>query len=166
MLPTKSFPIQVLVLCTGNSARSILGESLINHYGGDRWRAFSAGSRPQGAVHPMTLQTLTKHHHDIANLRCKGWEEFSGNAAPKFDIVITVCDNAAAEACPVWHGAPLKIHWGIADPTSAAPHQQTAAFETAFVTLERRVKRMIELPIATLERELLQTELRRLALVA
>jgi len=164
--PNLSFPIQVLVLCTGNSARSILCESLINHHGGNNWIAYSAGSHPRGAVHPMALQTLVTHGHETAALRSKSWHEFAGGEAPKLDIVITVCDNAAAEVCPVWHGAPLKIHWSIVDPAAAPVHEQPAAFERAFVTLERRVKRMVELPIADLERELLQTELRRLSLVA
>jgi len=166
MLPIQSLPIHVLALCTGNSVRSILCESLINHYGGGRWKAFSAGSHPRGAVHPMALQVLQKHHHNINNLRSKSWQEFSGESAPRLDIVITVCDNAAAETCPIWHGAPLKIHWGIPDPAAAGSYEQPAAFDNAFITLERRVRRMIELPIADLERELLQTELRRLALVA
>ncbi|HEX2585636.1 MAG TPA: arsenate reductase ArsC [Steroidobacteraceae bacterium] len=166
MSPIKSFPLNVLALCTGNSARSILCESLINHHGGKNWVAYSAGSHPRGAVHPMALQTLRSHHHDIAGLRSKSWNEFADANAPKLDIVITVCDNAAAEVCPVWHGAPLKIHWGIVDPAAASVNEQAAAFERTYVTLERRIKRMVELPIADLERELLQTELRRLSLVA
>ncbi len=166
MSSIKSFPIHVLVLGTGNSARSILCESLINHYGRSNWHACSAGSHPRAAVNPMALQTLNNHHHNTAGLRSKSWNDFAQPGAPRLDIVITVCDNAAATACPVWHGAPLKIHWGIADPAAAPTYEQVAAFENAFVTLERRVRRMVELPIADLERELLQTELRRLSLVA
>ena len=153
------------MLCTGNSARSILCEALINHYGHTQWRALSAGSRPSEQVHPITLQTLQAHHIATTDLRSKGWDEFTGNGAPRFDVVITVCEDDAEQACPAWHGSPLKVHWDMPDPEEAGPDQQQQAFETAFITLQRRIKRVVELPLATLDRDMLQTELRKLALV-
>ena len=165
MTPASIEPLHVLVLCTGNSARSILCEALINHYGQSHWRAFSAGSHPKGTVHPVALYTLQEHHIDTAGFRSKSWDEFVTPNALRMDIVITVCDNAASEVCPVWLGSPLKIHWGIPDPAAARDDQQYAAFETAFQTLQRRVKRLIELPIAAQDRDILQTELRKLAVV-
>lgn len=155
--------MQVLVLCTGNDARSILCEALINHHGNKHWRAFSAGSHPAGPLHPVALQTLEQHHIDTADLRSKSWNEYAADSAPRMDIVITVCDHAAA-TCPPWPGLPMKVHWGMADPAAARKDQQADAFRTAFMTLQRRITRMIELP-ATLDRDLLQTELRKLALV-
>ncbi len=165
MTTISSRPIQLLVLCTGNSARSILCEALINHYGNTRWRAFSAGSRPKGALHPLAMQTLQAHHIDTAGLRSKSWDEFATRDAAKLDMVITVCDDAADEACPVWRGSPLKIHWSIPDPATVPVAEQLIAFENIFAILERRVMRMTELPIDTLDRDTLQTELRKLAMV-
>ena len=155
--------MHILVLCTGNSARSILCEALINHHGNKNWRASSAGRHPRGTVHPLALHTLQQHHIDTDGLRSKSWDEYAGTTAPRMDAVITVCDNAAEETCPAWPGSPLKVHWDIADPAAAREDQQPDAFRTVFLTLQRRVERMVELP-ATLDRNMLQTELRRLAL--
>ena len=167
MNASKSKPTQVLVLCTGNSARSILGETLVNHYGKGQWHAYSAGSQPKGAVHPLALQTLHKHGIDTSGVRSKSWDEFAGEHAPNLDIVITVCDNAAGEVCPVWHGAPVKAHWGIPDPAGdeGTLEERLESFEVAFTTLEKRIKRLVELPVATLDRETFQTELRKLAVI-
>lgn len=162
-----NLPLNILVLCTGNSARSLLGEALLNHYSKGRWRAFSAGSQPKGAPHPVALATLEQHGINTAGLRSKSWDEFSQPSAPKLDVVITVCDNAANEVCPVWHGAPIKLHWGIPDP-AAVTHDdatQRAAFETAYQTLLKRVMRMDALDLSTLDLVELRPELAKLALL-
>ena len=145
-------PITVLVLCTGNSARSILGEVLINELGGGRLRAFSAGSRPTGRVNPGALAKLQREGHAVAGLASKSWEQFSGPDAPSVDIVITVCDNAAGESCPVWHGRPVAAHWGIPDPAIDTDDTALvdAAFDRAYALLRGRVDAMLALPIETL----------------
>ena len=145
-------PITVLVLCTGNSARSILGEVLINELSGGRLRAFSAGSRPTGRVNPGALAKLRREGHAVAGLASKSWEQFSGPDAPSVDIVITVCDNAAGESCPVWHGSPVTTHWGIPDPAIDADDTALidAAFDRAYARLRGRVEAMLALPIETL----------------
>ena len=145
-------PITVLVLCTGNSARSILGEVLINELGGGRLRAFSAGSRPTGSVNPGALAKLQREGHAVAGLASKSWEQFSGPDAPSIDIVITVCDNAAGESCPVWHGSPVTAHWGIPDPAIDTDDTALvdAAFDRAYALLRGRVEAMLALPIETL----------------
>ncbi len=131
--------INVLFLCTGNSARSIIAEVLLNALGGGRFRARSAGSTPTGSVNPGALETLEKEGHPTDGLASKSWDIFSGPAAPKFDIVITVCDSAAGETCPVWNGAPVVVHWGIPDPAAAAPEEQRQAFDHAYDQLKRRI---------------------------
>ena len=141
----------VLFLCTGNSARSIIGEVLMNHYGAPRFRAFSAGSQPKGEVHPMALETLAGLGFDTAGLRSKGWGEFSGPGAPAFDFILTVCDNAAGEACPVWIGHPMTAHWGIADPAAVEGEGQARAFLDAVRYLRRRIELFLELPLASLD---------------
>ncbi len=137
--------INVLVLCTGNSARSIIGEVLINDLAGGRLRAFSAGSQPVGRVNPGALATLEREGHAVAGLESKSWDRFSGPDAPAFDIVITVCDNAAGEACPVWSGAPVTVHWGIPDPAADGD------FDAAYARLRRRVEAMLELRLEDLD---------------
>lgn len=142
--------IQVLVLCTGNSARSILGEVLINELGGGEYRACSAGSHPVGQVNPGAIQQLREKGHPTAGLASKSWDQFSGFNAPAIDIVITVCDNAAGEACPVWQGAPITVHWGIPDPAADGD------FDSAYKRLRARIEAMMRLPLArmdTAERE-------------
>lgn len=132
-------PLTVLVLCTGNSARSVLGEVLLRENG---FAAHSAGSTPRGAVHPEALATLRRHGHDPAGLRSKSWDEFAqGQAgAPEIDVVITVCDSAAGEACPLWHGAPVRVHWGLPDPAAVEdPDAARAAFEDTYAALKARI---------------------------
>lgn len=152
----------VLFLCTGNSARSILGEALLNHVGAGRFRAFSAGSHPKGQVHPMTLEVLRDTGIAIDGLRSKPWDEFAVPDAPKMDFVFTVCDNAAGEACPVWPGQPMTAHWGIEDPAAVLgpEFQQRAAFADALNFMRNRIAAFISLPIASIDRMALQSKLR------
>ena len=132
-------PRNVLFLCTGNSARSILAEALLNRLGDGRWRGFSAGSFPKGEVHPMALQLLDERGFPTGGLRSKSWDEFAGGDAPPLDLIVTVCDNAAGETCPVWPGHPARAHWGIADPAAVEGEGQRAAFEEAYRQLESRI---------------------------
>ena len=141
----------VLVLCTGNSARSILGEALFNHLGGGRIRAFSAGSQPSGTVNPVALETLVKHGIPLPEARSKSWDEFATPDAPKLDFIFTVCASAAGEACPIWPGHPATAHWGINDPAHVEPlAARRLAFETACQQLEKRVAAFVKLPLETL----------------
>lgn len=141
----------VLVLCTGNSARSILGEALFNHLGRGRIRAFSAGSQPSGTVNPVTLETLEKHGVPLPEARSKSWDEFAAPGAPALDFIFTVCASAAGEACPVWPGHPATAHWGIADPAHVEPLEaRRAAFETAYAELEKRIAAFLQLPLETM----------------
>ena len=140
----------ILVLCTGNSARSILAECLFNELGKGRLRAYSAGSQPKGQPHPAALGLLAQHGIDTTIVRSKSWDEFVLPDAPAMDIVITVCDFAAGESCPIWPGAPVKAHWGIADPAAIEGEGQKAAFETAYDQLHQRIGRLLELPIETM----------------
>lgn len=146
---TLTKPLQILVLCTGNSARSLIGEALLNHYASDKWQAYSAGSHPKGMPHPMAIRTLQAHGIETKTLRSKSWDEFSTAQSPQLDVVITVCDNAAAEVCPLWHGAPIKVHWGIADPAAetGSESQQRVAFETTYDILKHRIERMSKLSL-------------------
>lgn len=139
----------VLVLCTGNSARSILGEVLINELGAGRFRAFSAGSQPVGKVNVGAIAKLQEEGHGVDHLRSKSWDEFSGAGAPPIDIVITVCDNAAGETCPLWNGAPVNAHWGIPDPAADGD------FDAAYARLRSRAEALVALPLEAMsEREL------------
>ncbi len=144
----------VLVLCTGNSARSILGEALFNHLGKGRIRAFSAGSLPSGKVNPVALETLAAHGVPWQNAgqpRSKSWDEFAEPGAPRLDFIFTVCASAAGEACPVWPGHPATAHWGIADPAHVEPlAARRAAFEVAYGELERRIAAFLKLPLETM----------------
>ena len=152
----------VLFLCTGNSARSILAESILTQEGKGRFRAFSAGSQPKGEVHPMSLQLLQKLGHDTAFARSKSWDEFAVPGAPKMDFVFTVCDSAAAEACPVWPGQPMTAHWGVADPAAATGSEadRMLAFAEAFRMLRNRIAIFVNLPIETLDQMSLQQKLK------
>jgi protein-tyrosine-phosphatase len=143
----------VLFLCTGNSARSILAESLLNNLGKGRFRAFSAGSHPGGKVNPFALELLEKNHFPTAELRSKSWDEFAQPDAPHLDFVITVCDNAAGEVCPVWPGQPMTAHWGIPDPAAivGTDEQKRHAFVDAMNQLQRRICMFVSLPFATLD---------------
>jgi arsenate reductase len=147
-------PFNVLFLCTGNSARSILAESLLRALGEGRFNVFSAGSFPKGEVHPLALQLLKEQGFPLEGLRSKSWDEFARPGAPAMDFVFTVCDQAAAEPCPVWPGHPVTAHWGIPDPAAVADDgagAQMLAFREAFRTLERRIRLFTALPIASLD---------------
>lgn len=152
-------PLNVLFLCTGNSARSILAEAAMNHLAAarGRFRAFSAGSHPKGQVDPMALQILQEHHIASDGLRSKSWNEFA-DATP-MDFVFTVCDQAAAEACPFWPGQPMTAHWGVPDPAAVTGDaERRKAFRDAFLVLKRRIELFASLPMASLSRLALQTE--------
>lgn len=139
-------PYNVLFLCTGNSARSILGEALLNRMGDGRSRAYSAGSFPKGDVHPAALALLGELGFDTSGLRSKSWDEFSAAGAPKLDFIFTVCDNAAGETCPVWPGNPITAHWGIEDPAAVEGPGQREAFERALHYLSNRISLFLALP--------------------
>ena len=151
---TEHRPIQVLILCTGNSARSILGEALFNQLGGGRVQAYSAGSQPSGKVNPVAIETLTAHGVALpADLRSKSWDEFAAPGAPRFDYIFTVCASAAGAACPIWPGHPATAHWGIDDPAHVEPIEaRRAAFETSFRALEKRIRAFLALDLETLPR--------------
>jgi len=158
----------VLVLCTGNSARSILGEALINHLGGGRFHAHSAGSKPAGKVNPLALRVLEERGVPVAGLRSKSWDEFAARGAPVMDLVITVCDNAAGETCPLWPGMPARAHWGLEDPAAAtgSEAQRLAAFRDTLRQVEARVARLVALKDPLHENRQLESELRRVHLEA
>jgi arsenate reductase len=146
-------PFNVLVLCTGNSARSILGEALFNHLGQGRIRAYSAGSQPSGKVNPVALETLEKHGIPLPEARSKSWDEFAAPGAPAIDFIFTVCASAAGETCPIWPGHPTTAHWGIADPAHVEPlAARREAFELAYRLLRQRVEAFVKLPLETLPR--------------
>jgi arsenate reductase len=151
----------VLFLCTGNSARSILAESILDKDGEGRFRAFSAGSQPKGAVNPFALKVLKSFDYLSEGFRSKGWEEFAGPDAPVMDFVFTVCDNAAGETCPVWPGQPMTAHWGIEDPAAVdGPDiQKEAAFVAAFRYMKNRISAFTSLPVASLDKASLRTKL-------
>lgn len=146
-------PYNVLFLCTGNSARSILAESLLDRWGEGRFRGFSAGSFPKGQVHPLAVELLKRTKLPTEGLRSKSWDEFAEPDAPPIDFVITVCDNAAGESCPVWPGKPVTAHWGIADPAAVEGNsEKEAAFRKALAELEARIKLFVNIPIEKLDR--------------
>jgi len=147
-------PYNVLFLCTGNSARSIIGESLLNAMGQGRFRAFSAGSQPRGEVNPDALRLLEKMQLPVTGLHSKSWTAFAGPNAPVMDFVFTVCDQAAAEACPVWPGQPMSAHWGMPDPAAVTGDDEIRlqAFRSTFFELQRRLGLFINLPVRSLDR--------------
>ena len=149
----------ILILCTGNSARSILAEAIFNRDGADWVRAHSAGSNPTGVVHPEALRLLAAKGMATRGYRSKSWNEFAGPGAPRMDLVITVCGSAAGEVCPVWPGAPLTCHWGLDDPASAPPDQIAVAFQIAYHTLSSRINAFLALPFEQLDGESLQRRL-------
>ncbi len=157
-------PYNVLFLCTGNSARSIMAEAILNRAGAGRFRAFSAGSQPKGRVHPYALDLLRKLDYDVSRLRSKSWQEFAGPNAPKLDFVFTVCDNAANEACPIWPAQPMTAHWGVPDPATATGTEAEVrfAFADALRMLTNRINVFISLPLQSLDQMTLQ---RRLELI-
>lgn len=158
-MPDKIY--NVLFICTGNSARSVMAEGLMNALGRGRFKAYSAGSHPKGQVHPLALKTLAAHHLPTDGFRSKGWETFAGPEAPVLHFVFTVCDQAAGEVCPVWPGQPMTAHWGLPDPAAVAgePKAQEKAFVDAFVTIKRRIELLLALPLASLDRMAIQHDL-------
>jgi len=147
-------PYNVLFLCTGNSARSILAEALINKWGHGKFKGFSAGSHPKGQVHPIALQLLERMNFPTTGLRSKSWDEFAAPGAAPLDFVFTVCDNAAGEVCPYWPGQPMTAHWGVPDPAAVegTDMEKWAAFRDTFSRLDHRIKIFTSLPIASLDR--------------
>jgi len=154
-------PYNVLFLCTGNSARSIMAEALLNHWGQGRFRAFSAGSHPKGQVHPLALEMLQRMHLPTAGFRSKSWDEFATPDAPPLDFVFTVCDNAAQEVCPIWPGQPMTAHWGISDPAAVegTDEAKLRAFRTAYRELDARIKIFASLRFDQLDQMSLQRQL-------
>jgi protein-tyrosine-phosphatase len=154
-------PFNVLFLCTGNSARSVIAEAILNREGRGKFRAFSAGSQPKGEVHPYTLDLLRRMNFDVSGFRSKSWTEFSTPDAPKLDFVFTVCDNAAAESCPVWPGQPMTAHWGVPDPAAATGSEAEIrlAFAEAYRMLNNRISIFVNLPLRSLDRLTLQRQL-------
>jgi arsenate reductase len=159
---TTPTPYNVLFICTGNSARSILAEAMLNELGKGRFNAYSAGSYPKGEVHPLALATLEQLRMPATGYRSKSWDEFVAPGAPVFDFIFTVCDNAAGEACPVWPGKPVSAHWGVADPAAveSTEEQQIKAFKDAARILHRRIELFLSLPLQRLDNLSLQRELR------
>ena len=157
-------PLNVLFLCTGNSARSILAEALVNHWGRGKFVGFSAGSSPKGQVHPIALELLKHMKMPTDGMRSKSWDEFAQPGAPRLDFVFTVCDNAAGEMCPVWPGQPMTAHWGVADPAAVEGSEtdKWMAFRRAFHELESRIKIFTSLPLRTLDKVKLQERLREI----
>jgi len=155
-------PYNVLFLCTGNSARSILAEVLLNQLGHGRFKAYSAGSHPSGVVNPLTIEFLAKAGLPTEGLRSKGWDEFAGPGAPQMDFIFTVCDDAAGEMCPIWAGKPLTAHWGVADPAAVqgTDEEKRVAFRQAATILRRRIELLVNLPIATLDQLTIHAKLK------
>lgn len=154
-------PLNVLFLCTGNSARSILAEAVLNHLGGGRFKAYSAGSRPQGQPNPFAINLLQREGIDTGFARSKSWDEFAAPGAPKLDFVFTVCDNAAAEECPYWPGQPVSAHWGLPDPAAVdgSDAEKALAFAETYRALTRRIGAFAALPMATLDAMTIQARL-------
>jgi arsenate reductase len=154
----------VLFLCTGNSARSVMAESILNRIGAGRFRAYSAGSQPKGRVHPETIRLLQSLGHETTVLRSKSWSEFAMPAAPQLDFVFTVCDNAAGESCPMWPGQPMTAHWGVPDPAEArgSAAEVALAFKEAYRMLHQRIGVFASLPLGSLDRLTLQNKLREI----
>lgn len=154
----------VLFICTGNSARSIMAEAIMNRLGRDRYRAYSAGSRPCGEVHPLTLEVLSHQCYDVGGLRSKSWMEFAQPDAPQMDFIFTVCDHAAGETCPAWPGQPITAHWSFVDPVKVqgSREEQLKAFTSAEYQIANRVRLFLSLPVERIDRLSLQTRLREL----
>ena len=151
----------VLFLCSGNSARSIFAETILNELGGGRFRAYSAGSQPAGAVHPLTLDVLKRLGMDTESARSKSWDEFAAPGAPEMDFIFTVCDSAAGEACPSWPGQPMTAHWGVPDPVlvEGSPAERHFAFAETFRVLRRRIELFVNLPLQKIDRLSLRQQL-------
>lgn len=155
-------PYRILVLCTGNSARSVMAEALFNVLGNGRFEAYSAGSKPGGRVQPMAADLAASIGYDTSRLRSKSWDEFAAPGAPALDLVVTVCDNAAGETCPVWYGTPVVAHWGVEDPAAVEGDEETRrrAYLKAFTALRRRVELLVALPVEKLDRLVAEREIR------
>ncbi len=162
-----SDPYNVLFLCTGNSSRSIMAEAILNWKGRPGFVAYSAGSHPAGSVRPEALQQIQATGMPLENFRSKNWDEFAQPGAPKMDFVITVCDNAAGEVCPIWYGQPVTAHWGVNDPASVqgSPEEIERAFHEAFVILDRRISLLLSLPLVTLTPLAIKIEFDRIGLL-
>ena len=160
-------PFNVLFLCTGNSARSIIAEAILNKLGAGKFRAYSAGSQPRGDVNPNTIQLLQALGYDTSGFRSKSWSEFAGADAPPLDFVFTVCDNAAGETCPFWPGQPMTAHWGIPDPADAqgSAAEIALAFKDAYRMLNRRIEIFTALPVRSLDKLSLQAKLKEIGRV-
>ncbi len=154
-------PYNVLFVCTGNSARSILAEAYLNAAGKGRFKAFSAGSQPTGKVNPFALELLAKHRLETTGVRSKSWDEFTRPEAAEIDMIFTVCDNAAGETCPIWPGKPITAHWGVADPAAASGNddEKRKAFQRAFSELSTRINLLLALPMEKLDRHALKSKL-------
>ena len=154
-------PFNVLFLCTGNSARSIMAEAILNRLGRAKFRAFSAGSQPSGHVHPLAMQMLRNAHYDVTGLRSKAWDEFAAPGAPDLDFVFTVCDNAAKEVCPIWPGQPVTAHWGLPDPAKAegTDAEKAAIFADTMRMLTQRIGIFVSLPLDKISKLALQKQL-------
>jgi arsenate reductase (thioredoxin) len=161
LMPSAHPQYRVLFLCTGNSARSIMAETILNQKGAPTFAAYSAGSHPTGRVHPCALKQLELARLPTTGLRSKSWDEFAKSSAPRFDFVFTVCDNAAREICPIWPGQPMTAHWGVPDPAAVdgAPEQVARAFRKAFLILDRRISLFLSLPLASLDKLAIQKSL-------
>ena len=161
MKKSKTRPLSVLFLCTGNSARSIMAEAILNRLGRGKFSAFSAGSHPTGKVNPLALNLLRKLNYDTSQLRSKSWEEFAAPDAPKLDFVFTVCDDAANEVCPIWPGQPMTAHWGLPDPARASGNEaeRALAFDDCYRMLNQRISIFTSLPLESLSRLSLQQHL-------
>lgn len=151
----------VLFLCTGNSARSILGEAILQREGAGKFNSYSAGSQPKGDIHPYARELLEKLNHPVKHLRSKGWDEFAAPGAPQLHFVFTVCDNAASEVCPIWPGQPMTAHWGLPDPAAAEGNEaeRRLAFAETYRMLKNRISAFVNLPMASLDRLSLQSKL-------
>jgi arsenate reductase len=165
----RSFPVSerafnVLFLCTGNSARSIMAECALNHWGAGRIRAFSAGSHPTGTPHPLAVELMRELGYDVSRLRSKSWDEFTGPDAPAVDLVVTVCGNARDETCPVWIGGPVQAHWGVEDPAAVegSEDERRRVFREIYERLERRIRSFVALPVESLDAEKLKREVDRI----
>jgi arsenate reductase len=157
-------PYNILILCTGNSARSIIGEALFNTIGAGRFRAYSAGSHPTGRVNPFAIEQVRALGYPVENLRSKSWDEFAAAGAPQLDFVITVCDNAAGEACPLWPGQPITAHWGFPDPAAVkgTDDEKRAAFAQTLRQIRNRVQLFLSLPLETLDSLAIENKMRDL----
>jgi arsenate reductase len=164
MLPVSERRYSVLFLCTGNSARSIMAEVMLNHLGGGRFTAYSAGSHPKGTVHPLAIETMQNMGLPVDGLHSKSWEEFARPDAPPLDVIVTVCDDAAGEVCPLWPGKPMTAHWGVEDPAAfqGAEDAQREKFREVALILRQRIERFLSVPLVTIDKRAMQAKLKEI----